>query len=32
MHCESDTYDVDEIIQDVEELEEIGDYLNDFED
>lgn len=32
MHCESDTYDVDEIIQDVEELEEVGDYLNDFED
>ena len=32
MHCESDTYDVDDIISDIEELEEIGDYLKDFED
>lgn len=32
MHCESVEYDVDEIIKDVEELEEVGDYLNDFED
>lgn len=28
----SEPYDIDEILQEVEELEEIGEFLNEFDD